>query len=364
LAPVLGVMTLYLNDRKMEERQFFKKLIFEGKKLGIDVFVFTPQDVDSNNRRIYAHDYNPNRRKWTRKWTDFPALIFDRCRYQPTERFKQLRQFRAKYPDLTYLNRPLANKWEIHKLYSKNERIRPYLPETSIYSGSSDLFSGLRKHRVVYIKPINGTGGRGIMRIERLSSGRYMIQGRDQQRRIIKPVKLGKAGLVARVRRLKVNRQYLIQQGIDLKLNTGRVHDYRLLIQKNGRGEWEVTGCAGRVGARNSITSNLHGGGHAVSMERLLRQYLSSEEKIQLARRTAYELAHNAAKNVESHYGELCELALDIAVDRDGHLWLLEINPKPGREVFGQIDEEETYRKAIVRPLEYAIWLSRQKKAE
>ncbi|MNC74339.1 Endospore coat-associated protein YheD [compost metagenome] len=53
----------------------------------------------------------------------------------------------------------------------------------------------------------------------------------------------------------------------------------------------------------------------------------------------------------------MCELALDIAIDERGKVWLLEINPKPAREVFARIGNKGMYQKAIERPLEYALYL-------
>ncbi|MNL43231.1 hypothetical protein D3C87_1657360 [compost metagenome] len=54
------------------------------------------------------------------------------------------------------------------------------MPETLLYQSSADLQRMLKFSPVVYVKPINGTGGRGILRIERLKEGKslYDIQGR------------------------------------------------------------------------------------------------------------------------------------------------------------------------------------------
>ena len=59
---------------------------------------------------------------------------------------------------------------------------------------------------------------------------------------------------------------------------------------------------------------------------------------------------------MELCYDALCELAVDIAIDRDGRIWMIEVNPKPAREVFIRAGEEDAYQNAIVKPLEYAIW--------
>lgn len=138
------------------------------------------------------------------------------------------------------------------------------------------------------------------------------------------------------------------------------MHDYRLLIQKNGRGEWEVTGCAGRIGPHRSITSNLHGGGSAVSQDKLLAYRFAAPEKMESIKQEMNSFAYKLADFLETKFGKLCELGMDIAVDPRGNVWLLEVNPKPSREVFRKIGENATYQKAVTRPLEYAVWMLKQ----
>ncbi|WP_231891322.1 YheC/YheD family endospore coat-associated protein [Paenibacillus swuensis] len=357
-------MTLYLNNRKyIEERSVFQKMIVAGNGLGLASFVFTPEDIDRSRNLINAQFYDTSKARWTRKWTSFPTLIFDRCRYQPNKRFHQLQNFRKTYPKLVYLNRPISNKWVIYEIMMKNSRIRPHLPETKLCMRVKDVTDFLGRYNLVYLKPKNGTGGRGILRIERMTNQIYLIQGRDHNRKIITPQRVTRSQITERLKNWQLPGRYLIQQGIQLKLKDGRVHDYRLLIQKNGTGNWEVTGCAGRIGAHRSITSNLHGGGQAVKMDDLLGRWFDNEDKIREVKQTADDLALEVSHFVEDKYGKLCELALDLAIDKEGHVWLLEINPKPAREVFKQIGESDTYTKAISRPMEYALWLYRQKKA-
>ncbi|MNZ78197.1 Endospore coat-associated protein YheD [compost metagenome] len=221
----------------------------------------------------------------------------------------------------------------------------------------------LRKYPLIYLKPINGTGGRGILRIEKQKDGLLHIRGRDLSRRIIRPRQMTQSSLDSFLHTWNLNsRRYIVQQGIQLKLNNGRVHDYRMLVQKNGEGVWTLTGCAGRVGAAGSITSNLHGGGHASTMQALLKEWIKDEAKITQIKENATKLGVGVAAFLEQQYGRLCELALDLAIDRKGDIWLLEVNPKPAREVFAQAGEKEVYRKAVTRPLEYALWLYNQKK--
>ncbi|MBH5317254.1 YheC/YheD family protein [Paenibacillus sp. GSMTC-2017] len=360
--PILGILTLYLNDAGLlEEKDIYERMTIEGKRLGIQVLVFTPQDVNYNNNRILALFYNPEAGTWKKKWTPLPELIFDRCRIQKSHRYDQLLKFRAKYNHLNFLNRPLRNKWAIHSILSKDAKLASFLPKTRYIEKVQDVHDMLRVHSLLYLKPVNGTGGRGIFRIERVRDGTLLIQGRDQSRHIIKPQRMSSNRLNDYLNGwdLKENR-YIAQQGIQLKLPNGRVHDFRLLVQKDGSGKWRVTGCAGRVGAPESITANLHGGGRAVKMDQLLREWINDEQKISSIKADVDSFGVNVATYLELCYDALCELAIDIAIDRNGRIWMIEVNPKPAREVFKRAGENDVYRTAIARPLEYALWKYKQ----
>jgi glutathione synthase/RimK-type ligase-like ATP-grasp enzyme len=355
----LGILAVYMGNDRLEELPFYKKLSKEGRKLGLEVEVFTPFDVeDVKSLRILKYDAAAE--KWVRKRSTFPPLIYDRCRYQGTATYRILKDFRNKYAMLHYLSKPLANKWTMHKILSEDENIKKYIPLTLRYNDVASLIDFLKLHALIYLKPKNGTGGRGIIRIEQIDTNEYLIQGRNPNRTILAPQKVKEAKLADTLARMALNSDYLMQQGIPLKLPNGRVHDYRLLIQKNGKGEWAVTGCAGRIGPHKSITSNLHGGGSAIPMERLLLQRFASKEKVKQIKQEVYSFAYMLAPFLETKFGQLCELGVDIAVDPNGGIWLLEVNPKPSREVFRRIGDKKTYRKAVTRPLEYALWLMKE----
>ncbi|CAI6021852.1 Endospore coat-associated protein YheD [Paenibacillus sp. JJ-100] len=362
-SPVLGIMTLYLNEhRALEERSIYRRMILEGRKRGLDIYVFTPADVHPSGRKIEAMVYDETK-GWSREWRAFPDLIFDRCRIQRNHRFKQLLAFREKYGHLLFLNRPLRNKWTIHQTLSEKAAFRQHLPETVLYQDMSDVNRMLKASPLVYLKPINGTGGRGILRVERSNkeASTVLVQGRDQKRRIITPRKVHLSRLGSLLQHWNMKDKYLVQKGIQLQLPNGRVHDYRMLVQKNGEGVWELTGCAGRMGAEKSVTSNLHGGGQAVAMQRLMQQWIPEEELREEVIATAEKFGINVATFLEDTYGDLCELALDLAIDKNGHIYLLEVNPKPAREVFARIGERSIYYKAITQPLEYALWVYRNR---
>lgn len=354
-----GVLAMYLTGQRLEEISFFRKLSISGQKLGLEVLVFTPDDVDKAKSRIHALKYNPAMGKWVRKWTRFPPIIYDRCRYHGIENFRKLTRFRKQYGTLRYLSRPLTNKWSMHQVLVENTNIEPHLPATVKYKDTEELGLFLKKHPVAFMKPKSGTGGRGIVRLQRLRGGSYLMQGRDPNRLILPMQKVTLSQISVKLRDWMLEEKYILQQGIPLRLKDGRVHDFRMLVQKDGSGEWQITGCAGRIGPAQSVTSNLHGGGTAIPMEALLKKRFGSDDIVNGIKKSTYELGINVVNHLEEKFGMLCEVGIDLAVDPEGHVWLLEVNPKPSREVFYRIGEIDTYRKAIRRPLEFALWLNR-----
>ena len=90
----------------------------------------------------------------------------------------------------------------------------------------------------------------------------------------------------------------------------------------------------------------------------------SSREIFSLVRITSYNVCYTKLlRYLEDSYGALCELALDLAIDKNGKIFILEVNPKPAREVFIQSGDPEAYHRSIVRPLEYALWVYKHKVA-
>lgn len=354
----IGVLTLdEIPSLRSEEWAYFRLLSETGRKLGVRVAVFAAHTLKSPDTPAVARLYDPAAGRWLSLRMPLPTVLYDRCRFERSTRFRAYRRFRSDYPDLVYLNRPLANKWVVHRLLSEDLEMKRRLPTARLYYGARDALAFLRTEGAVYLKPINGTGGRGILRVQRTAGDTFRIEGRDRRRRILNPLLCTAAELGSRISRLKAGGRYLAQQAIHTELADGRVHDFRMLVQKNGEGRWSVTGCAARIGAPGSVTSNLHGGGTARPAETMLRERFFNPSRIKNIMEEMEDTGLRAASLLENRYGRLCELGLDLAVDPSGRVWLLEVNPKPGRDIFRRIGDLHAYRTAVRRPLEYALRL-------
>lgn len=262
----------------------------------------------------------------------------------------------------TYANHKFTYKWKATKLFSESAKVQHWIPETLLYT-PHNLRKMIRKHRILYIKPGNGTGGHSIVRISR-KSGVFHIKGRKKSARLTHITLSSEDSLVrwlnswVSTQRIRTG-NFMIQQGLDLELIPGHVMDTRLLIQKNERGEWEVTGKGLRVSAKNSPTTNLvHRDGKALRFKPFMIRRFGPEKAEQITRECD-EMAMKLMEVIEAQYGSMVEFGLDIGIDVNGNVWLIEANPKPGHSIFLATNEVGLFRKSLQRPIQYAAYLAK-----
>ncbi|MDN9008985.1 YheC/YheD family protein [Brevibacillus laterosporus] len=351
---IIGVLT-WRSGRTFAEPGYFKKLFQASKRLGVILYLFSPQDVDEKAKLVQGFFWS-REKGWLSKRFPWPDVVIDRYRYRSDQAFKKYLDFR-KRNHMHYANNRLANKWKVHQVLSAEPSMVKWLPETYLYT-EERIAKLLGSYSLVYIKPVNGTGGRGIVKVERVGN-HYELLGRNDQR---KKIKASCKTLIETTKWLdtwKRKDKWIVQQGLHIELLPARSVDVRLLIQKEQTGVWDVTGMGVRIGPIHSATSNLHGGGQAKELASFLES-LFGAERAQMIKKECHQLAKRTALTVERHFGRMMELALDIGIDVNGFIWLIEVNPKPGREIFRELGQMKTYQQAIERPIQYAKYLASQ----
>lgn len=351
--PIIGILT-WREGTRFEEPGYMRRLVQEGLELGAITYVFAYQDVDLKQRKIRGF-FPSDQGRWHSRLFPWPDVVIDRCR-KGVEGYKNLRRQKELF---TYANSTYTNKWTATQLFSSEENLKRWIPKTMAYS-PANLTIMMKEYPLLYIKPGNGTGGRSILKIERTAKGFHLL---GRARNLVKKSAYFKsaATLISWLNRWvdqeKIrNGQFMIQQGLDLSLVPERVADTRLLIQKDEKGEWSITGLGVRVGPKGSPTSNLHGGGRPAPFTKVITDRFG-KEKAESILAECHELAHEVVDTIESYFGSMMEFGLDIGIDVAGQVWLIEVNPKPGREIFKELGQFQLYKQSIQRPLQYALHL-------
>lgn len=348
----LGIMTRCQGSHFID-KGFYRKLTMYGRKKGLRVFVFSPRNVDFAARTVKGFEYR--RGAWESGIFPLPTLIYDRCFVGPSYRhYKPFVERLQNDPDITFLGHGLSGKWQVHQMLIQSPKLAPYLPPTDIFSLDT-LQKTLGRYGAAVIKPAAGTHGIGVARI-REAGNKYEITGRNRENQPFRRLVKGQAGLTTFLRSFTTGRKFLVQPYLHLHTPEGVPFDVRVLVQKNGEGEWETTGKAVRVGDKRSITSNLHGGGKAVPLSPFLARHFTPSVKSRIEQHVTI-LANELPVFLEQTHGRLVELGIDLGIDTDGNVWVIEVNSRPGRTVFRMIDDPQARLHSITQPVRYAHYL-------
>lgn len=238
-----------------------------------------------------------------------------------------------------YASRHLTNKWLKTKAILRDAKVRAWVPETRLMNLPA-LRSMLNRYGMVYVKPISGTYGKGVMRVE-AGRGAYAYQ--------VERTKRGFATVDALYRsilRHKRKRPYLVQRGIRLLKYRGRRFDIRVMVQRNLRGNWETTGIIGRVAHPNKIVTNFHSGGKPTALHTLLSPLASSPVRARIERRVS-KVSYDAAKALCRVYPGVNMVGADIGLDASFRPWIIELNTMPDPYLFRFLKNKRTHWKVL-----------------
>jgi len=233
----------------------------------------------------------------------------------------------------------VLSKWLKTKAILKDSRVRMLVPETRRMNKES-LRGMLSRYSMVYIKPDAGTYGKGVMRVEQ-GNGTYSYQKEDKNR-----VFDSFQSMYRSIIRNKRKRSYLVQKGIHLLKYKGRRFDIRVMVQRNHKRAWEMTGMIGRVAHPRKIVTNYHSGGKPTDVRKLLKPFVSGE-KLSTVEKTLAITGYDAAKALSRKYPGLNMVGADIGLDNHLHPWIIELNTNPDPYIFRHLADKSISRKVL-----------------
>jgi hypothetical protein len=312
-----------------EKARLFKEMVEYGNNRNIFIYFFFARGVDWRRRRIKGFVWTG--RHWRRGVFPFPNIIYNRIRFRNIESQSHIRQLLRKFerdPSIYLFNSRFLNKWEVYKALRTNKSTAKWLPETFRFNRKS-LTIMVTKYPAVFLKYNYGSLGKGIIKVKRLSNNRFAYA--VAKKGGVNWKKCSSPNSLYRQLQYLSGTAYLVQRGIDLARYKGQIFDLRTQFQKNGVGEWVLTGVAVRVAGKNRFVTHIPNGGHAASYNNVMNAVFGYNS---LTRRQVDE----QLEQIRSVIPEVLEkklrlslavLSLDIGVDKNGRLWIIEINSKP-----------------------------------
>ncbi|WP_239618710.1 YheC/YheD family protein [Cohnella mopanensis] len=218
------------------------------------------------------------------------------------------------------ISRQLASKWLKTNALLSNPYIARYIP-TSRLLNKNNLRLMLARFGMVVVKPVRGAGGIGVIKVEKLG-GSYWLTHKSTSRRFSSFDRLVRALNASRRKRT-----YLIQRGIHLAKIDGRPIDYRVKYVKE-KGKWKYRSMVGRLARPGLFVTNLCRGGTQMTAAQGIRRSLSAR-LVRAKKREMRQLTNASTTLLESRYPGIRSLGYDYGIDRNGHIWMLEVNTRP-----------------------------------
>ncbi|MBC8079813.1 MAG: YheC/YheD family protein [Gorillibacterium sp.] len=228
---------------------------------------------------------------------------------------------------------------------SQSDELKKYLPDTMVES-KLNLQLFLAKYKKVYVKPNNGTGGRGVIRVKVKQDGMYVYQLGLKEHHFVHFDQLYDS-LAKRIG----NKKHLIQKAIPLLKVNRRPFDIRIMVQMNRTGHWECTGIIARLAHPNKIVTNYHRGGTPLPLENLLASHMPSQEIPAFVQKLK-DLGQQISEHLSEGYPFVTDMGVDIGLDESLKPWIIEVNTKPDPHIFNQLKDKTPYR-IIMQNIKY-----------
>lgn len=296
-----------------------KALAFQAVALmeGVDFFCFSFSDVDLEREKIKGMIYQG---EWKQVEKDFPDVVINSLS-AITEEQKQIRK-RLKENNCIFTSRYVGDKMKVYKKLLKGETFASYLIPSTPSRKSKKAISFLQKEPYAVLKSCTGKRGKSILFLERDGADFIVKKGEEKYR-------FDEDGFIRFIEPLIAQEKWLIQPFIRSQTKNGRAYDFRIHMQKNGEGCWELALIYPRISSGKQLNSNISTGGFKGELVPFLVEEFPNSWS--LVKEKLEEFAYEFTLHFEGLYkNPFDELGIDVGMDENGKLWIFEVNSRPG----------------------------------
>ncbi|QKS48133.1 YheC/YheD family protein (plasmid) [Paenibacillus cellulosilyticus] len=221
-----------------------------------------------------------------------------------------------------YKSAAIWGKLRVCRYLTGNESLRASVPHSKLLT-PANLAAMAEAHDAIYVKPDIGSMGIGIHKLVRTANG-FMLHSTQWRRQVKREAKDVKEAY--RLLRGHGAGRMLIQAAIAIDHVDDQPYDIRVMVQRRPGGPWTCTGFMAKIGGSGSIVTNYYQGGQIWTLERLLREKGYDADKSRTLTEQLTVKALETAHWLSGKKQGMREMGIDFAYDRDGKLWVLEVN--------------------------------------
>ncbi len=310
---------------------------------------FQLRDIVLEKDQVQAYVKGKNN-LYTKQHIPIPKVIHNRAFTKSNRNKYKLQQVLEK-GIIIFNEQTRYRKLQIHELLSEDSMLQSYLPFT-LRATEENILHMLGQYDTLIIKPNNGSLGHGVMKMTKVKD-RYEWMFLDKGTKTYKSI-LFNNKLPTELTNILKKRMYIVQQRIPLACYQGHPFDLRVSVQKNGTGNWQVTGIVGKVAGKNLYVTNVARGGTVQPLQVLLanknlilEEVCSEVENISL----------KVAERLSSKLNGLADIGLDIGITEQGFPMFIECNCRDLRYAFRNAKMIKTWKNTYMTPIAYARYL-------
>lgn len=323
-----------------------------ARKFGLTPCFFRLGDIDLNQNMSIAYLFNG--REYVKTIIPIPSVIHNRALYPEASAHRKIGRLVSKGTTVFNVNNRYSKDF-IHDLLWGEPSLRPYLPH-SLSASRSALRMMMQQHDDLIMKPIRGSVGQGIMRLQRVKEDWKLTYSPKSTRKSWSTIRLVRGELPPWVRRLLLRVPYLIQERIPLAEYNHRSVDLRVTVQRGISGRWSITGMFAKAAPPGSFISNIAKGGTAYPASIILSEALPGLYIPSIISNVEW-LALACARLLSERLPLMADLGLDIGLTHQGHPYFIECNGRDQRYGFLKAEMIEAWRDSYRQPMAFARYV-------
>lgn len=335
--------------------RFFERLALHARERGATLLLFHPSRIDFRQGRVHGYQLVDGvTGLWQRKEERLPDAIYENVYVHLVVQgmTRHLREG-ARMRKIPFFNPVIFGKWTMHRFVERHPECGILVPETKrLESVSTVRDLAARFGGTVYVKPIGGYGGRGVLRVRKEGPHWRVDCDRYGDRKGLHQT-FSDTSFAAFMKKSARRTPHIVQQQIPLlQLSGKRKVDFRVVVQRDGQGEWRLVGVVPKVTAPGGVVTNLVAGGTRGQWDSIFADLGERGKNVnpQALERTGLALA----RKLSAVYPTLGILGYDMGLDEAGRVWLIEVNPKPARSLL----EPEMRRRSAKWAVDFCVYLA------
>lgn len=320
---------------------FSNELHQYGRQVGTVVFI--------TSLSKYPHEgYYMKEGEWVKARLPHSDFIYNRIHSRRTENGKLFRQTFTEWTKSksVLFNSRYISKWEAHEKLENATQLKAFLPKTTLYD-KSIFQEWLSQYNDLFIKPVNGSQGRGIIHVFQKDNNIIIENSNSPERTKLQYTSAIQAA--SDIQKWIKKKIFIIQESLPLITLENKKIDFRFLCHKINNDEWKITSVVGRISGENQFVSNIAQGGKLSRPMDILHNHFTYERAL-LTYQLMKDLALEVSRVIDLAFDEIfVELGIDIGVDSTGNPWLIEVNSKPSKQLSTEKSQIRPSAKAIIQ---------------